>query len=116
MPTRDIRFRTYLKAFFSDMLTRMSGPLSVPFAVAATLGVEPHSENSLRMSRSCPTRRSVAGFCATPPFAHGIRQTLVWFNAARQRVGVQFLGLDEAQRQLLERLIFADLVGGGGGA
>src|SRR5437660_5217831 len=57
MPMPDIRFRTYLKAFFSDMLTRMSGPLSVPFAVAATLGVEPHSENSLRMSHSCPTRR-----------------------------------------------------------
>ena len=38
---------------------------------------------------------------------------VVWFNAARQRVGVQFIGLDEAQRQLLERLIFADLVGGG---
>src|SRR6476646_3449655 len=35
---------------------------------------------------------------------------VVWFNTARQRVGVQFIGLDEAQRQLLERLIFADLV------
>jgi hypothetical protein len=40
---------------------------------------------------------------------------VIWFNAARQRVGVQFHGLDEAQRQLLERLIYADLVGGGGG-
>lgn len=39
---------------------------------------------------------------------------VVWFNAARQRAGVQFIGLDEGQRQLLERLIFADLVGGGG--
>ncbi len=39
---------------------------------------------------------------------------VVWFNAARQRAGVQFYGLDEAQRQLLERLIFADLVGSGG--
>lgn len=39
---------------------------------------------------------------------------VIWFNAARQRVGVQFHGLDEAGRELLERLIFADLVGGGG--
>jgi PilZ domain len=37
---------------------------------------------------------------------------VIWFNAARQRVGVQFIGLDEAGRELLERLIFADLVGG----
>jgi hypothetical protein len=35
MAKPDIRFRTYLKAFFTDMLTGMSGPLSVPFAVAA---------------------------------------------------------------------------------
>jgi len=35
MPSPDTRFRTYLKAFFRDMLTGMSGPLSVPFAVAA---------------------------------------------------------------------------------
>jgi hypothetical protein len=48
------------------------------------------------------------------PFA--VDGEVVWFNAARQRVGVQFLGLDEAQRHLLERLIFADLVGGGGTA
>ena len=46
------------------------------------------------------------------PFA--VDGEVVWFNAARQRVGVQFLGIDEAQRELLERLIFADLVGGGG--
>lgn len=31
----DIRLRTYLSAFFSDWLTGMSGPLSVPFAAAA---------------------------------------------------------------------------------
>jgi hypothetical protein len=37
MTAPDIRFRTYLKAFSTDMLTRMSGPLSVPFAVAALL-------------------------------------------------------------------------------
>jgi hypothetical protein len=39
---------------------------------------------------------------------------VIWINAARQRVGVRFDGLDEANRELLERLIFADLVGGGG--
>ncbi|MDB4965291.1 MAG: hypothetical protein JWN44_980 [Myxococcales bacterium] len=38
---------------------------------------------------------------------------IIWFNAARQRVGVMFHGLDEAGKELLERLIFADLVGGG---
>ena len=31
----DTRFRTYLRAFFKDMLTGMSGPLSVPFAALA---------------------------------------------------------------------------------
>jgi len=31
----DLRFRTYLRAFFADMLTGMSGPLSVPFAALA---------------------------------------------------------------------------------
>ena len=45
------------------------------------------------------------------PFA--VDGEVVWFNAARQRVGVQFHSLDEAQREMLERLIFADLVGGG---
>jgi hypothetical protein len=38
---------------------------------------------------------------------------IIWFNAARQRVGVMFHGLDDAGKELLERLIFADLVGGG---
>jgi hypothetical protein len=38
---------------------------------------------------------------------------VIWFNAARQRVGVQFHGLQEAGLQLLERLVYADLVGGG---
>jgi hypothetical protein len=33
--TQDTRFRTYFKAFFSDILTGMSGPLSVPFVIAA---------------------------------------------------------------------------------
>jgi len=35
MPAPDIKFRTYLKAFFADILTGMSGPLSVPFAALA---------------------------------------------------------------------------------
>lgn len=38
---------------------------------------------------------------------------VVWINAARQRVGVQFRELDDEARALIERLIFADLVGGG---
>ncbi len=49
-----------------------------------------------------------------PDEAFNVDGEVVWFNAARQRVGVQFIGIDEAQRQLLERLIFADLVGSGG--
>jgi hypothetical protein len=35
MVEKDIRFSTYLKAFFTDALTAMSGPISVPFAAAA---------------------------------------------------------------------------------
>jgi len=35
MPEPDTRFRTYLKAFSADLLTGMSGPLSVPFAALA---------------------------------------------------------------------------------
>ena len=35
MPEPDLNFRTYLKAFFNDWFTGMSGPLSVPFAAAA---------------------------------------------------------------------------------
>jgi hypothetical protein len=38
---------------------------------------------------------------------------VIWSNAARQRVGVQFHGLSDDGRALLERLIYADLVGGG---
>ena len=37
MAELDIRFRTYLKSFFTDTLTSMSGPLSVPFAALALL-------------------------------------------------------------------------------
>ena len=48
-----------------------------------------------------------------PEDAFAVEGEVVWVNAARQRVGVQFHGLDEAQRELLERLIFADLVGAG---
>jgi hypothetical protein len=49
-----------------------------------------------------------------PDEPFGVEGEVIWFNAARQRVGVQFHGLDEAERQLLERLVFADLVGSGG--
>ena len=43
-----------------------------------------------------------------------VEAEVIWFNAGRQRAGVQFYGLDDEGRALLERLIFADLVGGGG--
>ncbi len=39
---------------------------------------------------------------------------IIWFNAGRQRAGVQFHGLDDDARALLERLIYADLIGSGG--
>src|SRR5690349_5925072 len=42
----DTRFRIYLKAFFGDTLTGMSGPLSVPFALAA-LFVSSHGQKVL---------------------------------------------------------------------
>jgi hypothetical protein len=45
----DTRFSTYLKAFFSDMLTGMSGPLSVPFALLA-LWVSSHTQKLLYAS------------------------------------------------------------------
>ena len=50
-----------------------------------------------------------------PEESIAVEGEIIWFNAARQRVGVMFHGLDEAGRELLERLIFADLVGGGTG-
>lgn len=42
----DIRFRTYFKAFFADVLAGMSGPLSVPFAALA-LWVSGHWQKTL---------------------------------------------------------------------
>jgi hypothetical protein len=45
------------------------------------------------------------------PFA--VEAEVVWINAARHRAGVQFHGLSEESRELLERIIFEDLVGGG---
>jgi nucleoside-diphosphate-sugar epimerase len=47
-------------------------------------------------------KRFVPGFCATTPFARGIRQTLAWFDAdpARQQI-------DEAADQRWDRLIAA---------
>jgi hypothetical protein len=38
---------------------------------------------------------------------------VVWFNAAKQRAGVQFQELSEEGRALLERLVFDDLIGAG---
>lgn len=49
-----------------------------------------------------------------PDEALAVEGEVIWFNAARQRVGVQFHGLSDDGRALLERLIYADLVGGGG--
>jgi nucleoside-diphosphate-sugar epimerase len=47
-------------------------------------------------------KRFVPGFCATTPFARGIRQTLAWFDAdpARQQIDLE---MDER----LDRLITA---------
>jgi hypothetical protein len=41
-----------------------------------------------------------------------VEAEVIWFNPARQRAGVQFSGMSEEGRALLERLIFTDLVGG----
>jgi hypothetical protein len=49
MLTPDTRFRTYLKAFFTDLLTGMSGPLSVPFVIAA-LWVSSRTQKTLYAS------------------------------------------------------------------
>jgi hypothetical protein len=46
------------------------------------------------------------------PFA--VEGEIIWFNAGRQRAGVMFHGLDDDGRALLERLIYADLIGSGG--
>lgn len=48
-----------------------------------------------------------------PEEALPVEAEVIWFNAARQRAGVQFHGLGDEGRALLERLIYADLVGGG---
>lgn len=49
-----------------------------------------------------------------PDDAFAVEGEIIWFNAARQRAGVQFHGLDDEARALLERLIYADLIGSGG--
>lgn len=43
----DMRLTTYLRAFFSDWLTGMSGPLSVPFAAAIALWVSSGSQKAV---------------------------------------------------------------------
>jgi hypothetical protein len=43
-PHSEIDLRTYLKAFFSDWLTGMCGPLSVPFAAFAALSKAPSAK------------------------------------------------------------------------
>lgn len=48
-----------------------------------------------------------------PDEAIALQAEVVWFTAARQRAGVRFHELSEEARALLERLIYADLVGGG---
>lgn len=42
-----------------------------------------------------------------------IEAEVIWINAARQRVGVRFIDLPEEGREMIERLIFSDLVGTG---
>jgi hypothetical protein len=49
---------------------------------------------------------------APPDDAVEIEAEVIWINAARQRVGVRFIELSEDGRELIERLIFSDLVGG----
>jgi hypothetical protein len=42
-----------------------------------------------------------------------VEAEVMWVNLAKHRAGVQFIGLSEEAHDTLERLIFADLVGGG---
>jgi hypothetical protein len=51
---------------------------------------------------------------AEPDEAVEVEGDVIWCNAARQRAGVQFTNVSDEARALLERLIFADLVGGNG--
>jgi hypothetical protein len=46
-----------------------------------------------------------------PDEAIEVSGEVMWFNAAKQRVGVQFQGLSEEGQALLERLVFDDLIG-----
>jgi hypothetical protein len=48
-----------------------------------------------------------------PDEALEVAGEVVWFNAAKQRVGVQFKGLSEEAEAMLERLVFDDLIGAG---
>lgn len=49
---------------------------------------------------------------APPDEPIAVEAEVIWVNAARHRVGVQFHGVDDDARALLERLIYQDLVGG----
>ena len=51
---------------------------------------------------------------AEPDEAVEVEGDVIWCNAARQRAGVQFTNVTDEARALLERLIFADLVGSNG--
>ena len=46
-----------------------------------------------------------------PDDAVEVAGEVIWFNAAKQRVGVQFIELTEEAQSLLERLVFDDLIG-----
>jgi hypothetical protein len=45
-----------------------------------------------------------------PDDAVEVEAQVVWFNAAKQRAGVQFRSISEEAHALLERLVFDDLL------
>lgn len=90
MPAPDTRFRTYLRAFFTDLLTGMSGPLSVPFVIAA-LWVSSRTQKTLYAS--------LAVVCAM--FA----SYRVW-QKDRRGASAQLTEKDSALAQLRERVDF----------
>ena len=55
-PEPDIRLLTYLRAFFGDWLTGMSGPLSVPFCIS---GMESAKGTEDHLGLPCRSRRHV---------------------------------------------------------
>ena len=91
MPDPDTRFLTYLKAFSTDMLTRMSGPLSVPFAAFALWA----SSRTQKVLWGC-----LAVLCAV--FA----SYRVWRNE-RKCAGSQLEAVSSAKAQEIESLRLA---------